>query len=355
MEQPGSGTVLYCYAGHSVFGKRDIEWMSKVYNVKVAHFEIKPSKILKLMHFLAYNIRVFWMIWQVETVIINFGSWHTVLPVALAKFLNKKSIVWLGGFDAASIPSLEYGVFYKNNLLQKLMRWTYRSVTWISPVSEGLVYSVNKYADPTKVGYKIGVLHFIPKLANKIKVIPPEIDLDFWDVADVKRDKHILALAFIYDEQTLKRKGFDIVIECAKELPMYKFTFVGFSPEMIERYKFIIPQNITLLPFKSDAERKELYQTHKVYLFPTMMEGLGLTLCEALLCGCTSVASDVSMNRRLIGDGRFIVPYRDKKLLEDAIIFAMNNLMDPEILRERVLDYFKEMDRKILMMKLIEN
>jgi glycosyltransferase involved in cell wall biosynthesis len=353
MQKPRTHTILYCYAGHSVFGKRDIEWMSQMYNVKVAHFEIKTDVISKLMSYLAYNIRVLWLIWKADTVVINFGSWHAVSPVALAKLINKRSIISLGGFDAASIPSLEYGVFYRNNLLQKVMRWTYRQATYICPVSDALVYFENKYADPSGVGYKTGILHFLPELKPKIRVVPPLLDFDFWQVGHEKRNDEILALAYVYNPQTYHLKGFDLIVACAKELPEHQFTFAGFSPEMVSFYQSAMPDNVTLLSFQTKEKSKQMYQDFSVFLMPSMTEGMGNTFCEAMLCGCTPVVSDVSILKTLVGDDNYVVLYRDIELLKKAILYALKNPFHPDLNRDKVIDYFKDKDRIKLMSALI--
>lgn len=353
MQKPQTHTILYCYAGHSVFGKRDIEWMSQVYNVKVAHFEIKNNFISKLMSYLAYNIKVFWLIWKADTVVINFGSWHAVLPVALAKLINRKSIISLGGFDAASIPSLKYGVFYRNNLLQKVMRWTYRQATYICPVSDALVNFENKYADPLRVGYKTGILNFMPELKPKIKVIPPLIDFDFWQVGHEKRNNEILALAYVYHPQTYHLKGFDLIVACAKELPEYRFTFAGFSPEMIDLYQPDMPINVTLLSFQSKEDTRAMFQKYSVFLLPSMTEGMPNTFCEAMLCGCTPVVSDVSIMKTLVDDENYVVLYRDKELFKKAILYALKNPIHEDLNRDKVTNYFEDKDRIKLMSALI--
>lgn len=346
-------TILYCYAGHSVFGKRDIAWMSKLYNIKIAHFEIKSGMFSKWMHFLAYNIRVFWQIWEADTVVINFGSWHSVMPVALAKIQNKVSIISLGGFDAACIPSISYGVFYRNNLLQKVMRWTYQQATYICPVSDALVYHINKYADPSKAGYKTGILNFMPKLKPKIRVVPPLIDYDFWQPGHEIRNNEILALAYVYQPQTYQLKGFDLIVDCAKTMPEYRFTFAGFSPEMIQHYQSELPDNITLLSFQSKEETRKLFQKFSVFLLPSMSEGMPNTLCEAMLCGCTPVVSDVSIMGTLVEDENLVVPYKDKNLLAKAIIYALRYQKHPYAIKNQIYAYFKGKDRKKMLMQLI--
>ena len=355
MSNPKSGTILYCYAGHSIFGKADIVMLSGDYKVKVAHFDIEKTMAKKIWSFIGYNFRVTKAIFGVKAVVINFGSWHTIWPVLMAKTFRIPSIVLLGGFDAMSVPSLEYGVFYRKGLYQKLIRKTYRRATWLCPVSDALVESVNYYADPDRVGYKTGLLSFMPEIANKIKVIPRFIDDEFWDFTRLTFRNDILAVAYIYDSKTFLLKGFDLLVACAQMLPEYRFTFAGFSPEMIERYKKSMPPNVTLHGLQSREQIRTLYSYHKIFVLPSMTEGIGNTILEAMLCGCTPIASDVGIFKDLIGEEGFILPYRDVDMLSDIVVHALMYTKTPERVRQRVLDYFEGKDRKESLTSLIES
>lgn len=354
MEPTESGTVLYCYAGHSIFGKIDIAMLSDTYDVRVAHFDIELTFWKKIQIFIRYNLSVTRKIFGSKAVIINFGSWHTIWPVMMAKMLRKKSIILIGGFDAMSVPSLEYGVFYKKNILQRLLRMTYRATTWLCPVSDALVRSFNTYADPNHQGYKTGLLNFMPELASKIRVIPSKIDYEFWNFKPFTYRNDILALAYVYDPRTYILKGFDIIVACAQMMPEYKFTLAGFSPEMLERYQPSMPNNIKLHGLLTPEQVRTLYCHHKVYLLPSMTEGIGNTLLEAMLCGCTPIASDISIFRELTGDQGYILPYRDVDMLGDMIGHALTFTRNPDKVRQRVLDYFAGKDRKEMLINVIE-
>lgn len=346
--------ILYCYYGQSVFGIRDIELLSEAYDVSACHYNLHSNRIIKALNFIRYNLCVIFRIFFVKAVIINFGAWHTIVPVFMAKLFGKKSLVIVGGFDASSIPPLEYGVFYRNNLLQKLIRSAYRNSTFICPVSQSLVYFENKYADSERKGFKTGLLHFMPELADKIEVIPPAIDLNFWQLGNDLNRKGILAFAYIYQPQTFRLKGFDLVLACARELPEYPFTFAGFSPEMITYYQKEMPDNVTLLSFQSREEARKLYQQHQLYLFPSMTEGMPNTVCEAMLCGCTPIASDVSILKEIITDKRCIIPFHDKELFKEAIQSVLDYPGNTNEIKNNVESFFENNDRKSLLLKLID-
>ncbi|MCZ2100739.1 MAG: glycosyltransferase family 4 protein [Chitinophagales bacterium] len=343
--------ILYCYYGQSVFGIRDIELLSEAYDVSACHYNLHSNRIIKALNFIRYNLCVIFRIFFVKAVIINFGAWHTIVPVFMAKLLGKKSLVIVNGFDAMSIPALEYGIFYQDNLLQKLIRWAYRNATYICPVSQSLVYSENKYADPEKKGYKTGLLYFMPELSDKITIVSRPVNWEFWQLDTNKKRSGILAFAYIYQHQNFKRKGFDLVLACARELPEYPFTFAGFSPEMITYYQKEMPDNVTLLSFQNKEETRKLYQDHQVYMFPSIAEGLGHSLLEAMLCGCTPIGSRVGEIPSIIDDDQFILDEMDTKQMSEIIAQAMELKPASYIWRHKALKYLDNQP----MLDLFEN
>ncbi len=59
-------------------------------------------------------------------------------------------------------------------------------------------------------------------------------------------------------------------------------------------------QNIHLLAQCTDEDLRALYSTCKVFIFPSLYEGYGIPLLEAMTCGAPIVASDISTNRELL-------------------------------------------------------
>ena len=51
-----------------------------------------------------------------------FASWHTFWPVTLAWLLRKPSVVVVGGYDVANIPSIGYG-HQRGGLPRWVARW----------------------------------------------------------------------------------------------------------------------------------------------------------------------------------------------------------------------------------------
>ncbi len=74
--------------------------------------------------------------------------------------------------------------------------------------------------------------------------------------------------------------------------------------------------------FVSQAELRELYRRSSVLVLPSIEEGFGVVIAEAMACGLPVVATENSGGPDLIRDGvdGFIVPIRDVEALEDRLI-----------------------------------
>ena len=333
--------ILFCHTSLSTFVKNDLDFLSTKYEVIPFYYASGKTKLLKIRNIFSSFIFTLTWIWGVDAVYCWFGGYHCFWPVFIAKLLRKKSIIIVGGYDAGNIPSLNYGVFHKPSALQSCIRRTYKAATYLCPVSQALVASINKYSDPSGVGFKIGLLHHIPEIKNKIKIIPTDYDESYWTFDTNKKREGILALAYVSNPETYKLKGFDLLTECARILPEYKFTFAGFSPSMTVKYKKDLPANITLMSFQSKEQARELYQQHKIFVIPSMTEGLPNTLCEAMLCGCLPIGSNVSVISEIIGQNGFILENKNATKLAQLIFNASNiEKYSHENIRQRIIHLF---------------
>lgn len=81
-----------------------------------------------------------------------------------------------------------------------------------------------------------------------------------------------------------------------------------------------IQDRVSLVGFVDDL-RQNIWRSHHVLLMPSMLEGMPLTLVEAMLCGRPVVASDVGGVRELLRDGvnGFLAGSPFANQIEDAL------------------------------------
>jgi glycosyltransferase involved in cell wall biosynthesis len=87
----------------------------------------------------------------------------------------------------------------------------------------------------------------------------------------------------------------------------------------IERVAPDVRARIRRLGFVADDELPALYSAAQLFLFPSLTEGFGLPVLEALACGTAVVASDLPVLREVGGDELVTVDARDPDRLAAAI------------------------------------
>lgn len=133
-------------------------------------------------------------------------------------------------------------------------------------------------------------------------------------------------------------KGHIYLIEAMKEvlerIPHAQLLLVGegkMKEELIKRTRNLgIDRNVIFIPSVNDT--KEVLSVMDLFVMPSLKEGLGLALMEAMACGICVMGSDVGGIRSLIQDGfngRLVKP-ADSKGIASAII----ELLQDEHLRE---------------------
>ena len=87
-----------------------------------------------------------------------------------------------------------------------------------------------------------------------------------------------------------KQKGLDYLIEAAEKLPNTKFLIVGKGEEQ-SRLKRIASRNVRFLGYVSDNKLRKLYNEALVFCLPSIGEGFGFVLLEAMSAGCAIVST----------------------------------------------------------------
>jgi len=97
----------------------------------------------------------------------------------------------------------------------------------------------------------------------------------------------------------------------------------------------------------------KLYQNADIFLFPTVREGFGLVVAEAMSCGLPVVASNCSAIPELVDDqlGGYLCPVGDTNAFSNAI----NTLSDNPELREHMGEYNRvKVENKFTLIRMIK-
>ena len=90
-----------------------------------------------------------------------------------------------------------------------------------------------------------------------------------------------------------------------------------------------------------DEQLIDLYRHAAVFVFPSLYEGFGLPVLEAMACGCPVISSNASSLPEAAGDAAILVNPRDVDALTSAIDRVLNDEDLRSVLRKRGINQSK--------------
>lgn len=183
---------------------------------------------------------------------------------------------------------------------------------------------------------------------DKIKVIPLGVGKRFHVVKDKKylesvRQRLNLPNHYLLYVGTLEpRKNLVRLLEAFRQarLDDYKLVIAGktgwFSEPFFNKLHALgLGERVLLTGFVSDADLSALYSGATAFLFPSIYEGFGLPILEAMASGVPVICSDAASLPEVAGDAALLLsPYDIKGWTE-----AMENVVHDHILHERLIDF----------------
>lgn len=168
--------------------------------------------------------------------------------------------------------------------------------------------------------------------AEKIYTIPYGVRLEtFSKVADPPTD----SFNVLFAGQVSLRKGIPYLLEAFAQLkhPRKRLRCVGaMAPEIRQLLARLPTQDVEFLGSVPQTALPKMMSESHVLVLPSIEDGFGLVLSQALACGCPIIASTNTGGDDLITDGveGFIVPIRDVA----ALAARMQQLADdPDLQR----------------------
>ncbi|MBI3878697.1 MAG: glycosyltransferase [Verrucomicrobia bacterium] len=124
----------------------------------------------------------------------------------------------------------------------------------------------------------------------------------------------------------------DVMERVAKADPEFRLLMMGNGPE---RAAFVAElekrrlANVIVKGFVSDEEKYAILKESAFFFFPSLEEGWGIALAEALYCGCKCVTYELPHYRSIFGEFPAYVPLGDRVAFADAVIANLNSPADP--------------------------
>jgi glycosyltransferase involved in cell wall biosynthesis len=266
-----------------------------------------------------------------------FASTYASFAVALMRLLGRRSVLVIGGVDVAKEKEIGYGIWL-TPWKAACVRYALRSASAILAVDISLAKEAKQLAEYD---------------GHNITVLPTGYDTQFW-MPQGQKQSIVITVAAVSTKVQLQVKGIDILIEAARLLKDKDFCVVGTDRSMVAHLH--PPPNIDFIPYIQRERLLPFYQRARIYCQPSRREGLSNALCEAMLCECIPVATNVGGNETAIGSSGILVPPKDPKLLADALgrAFSFSSEFGKKA-RERIVEKFPQERRQEALLKLLRS
>lgn len=179
--------------------------------------------------------------------------------------------------------------------------------------------------------------HFIPNGVNKPDIREANIIKEKWSL---EKDNYILFLARIVPE-----KGLHYLIEAYKQINTNKKLVIAggssHTQDYVGKIKDIIEDDkrIIMTGFVQGEELKELYSNCCLYCLPSDVEGMPISLLEAMSYGCNCVVSNIEENIQITQEYAIIFEKGNVADLKEKLEHAIENLEDIKKYKRRSQEY----------------
>jgi len=279
------------------------------------------------------------LVWAVLRSDVPF-SWfaldHAYGACRVARLSGRKSIVVVGGVDAAKRSDLEYGVHLDPRMGPR-SRYALAHTDRVLVVDDFLREEIHRNTGINR---------------PEIVTVPLGFDTDRFRPGGGPRT-NVLTVGIV-DDVNLRRKGLETFVRAARHAPDLPFVLVGARPnDATARLRAEAPSNVRILGRLSDEELLQEFQRARVYVQVSEYEGLPTALGEAMACGCVPVGTRVAGIPNLIGDAGGYVAGGDPAGTAQAIKEAYSR-GNGEAARRRIEDRFPLERRRRALVEIVE-
>lgn len=194
---------------------------------------------------------------------------------------------------------------------------------------------------------KADLVHHFGIAADRITVIPNAADSRFRPEADQRiidefRHAHDLPERFVLFVGTLEprknlRRLIEAVARIATDDPQLKLVIIGATgwltsdiAPLVTRLK--LADRVIFMGYVDDDDLPRFYQAATVFCYPSLYEGFGLPVLEAMACGTPVVTSNTSSLPELAGDAALLVNPTDVDAIADGLRLLLSDTTRREVL-----------------------
>jgi glycosyltransferase involved in cell wall biosynthesis len=160
---------------------------------------------------------------------------------------------------------------------------------------------------------------------QKVVVVWPGVDHLFFTPSPASETSGFFRASYVGRVELAKGIGYLLQAWKSLELPDAELLLIGeIKPEMRTLLKRYAGANVRLTGALRPEEVAERYRQSSVFVFPSVNEGMGLVLLEAMASGLPVVASEKTGAQDCVTEGKdgFVVKARDADALAERILWC---------------------------------
>lgn len=220
-------------------------------------------------------------------------------------------------------------------------------------ITQDIVYSVNRadrivtISESTKQDL-IDLLH-IP--AEKIVIAPPGVNVQAFQhsyqpsiLQRIKEQYHLPEHYILYMGTLEPRKNIERLVQAFAQVHQkdgvqgYKLVLAGKKGWQYDSIFTLIQslgleQYVICTGYVAEEDKAAIYQMADVFVFPSLYEGFGMPIAEAMAAGVPVITSNVSSMPEVAGDAAILIdPYSVEQIAD-----AMEQLLTDDVLRRQCI------------------
>jgi len=284
--------ILFVHNHPSSFVKIDLAILKESHEVEELYLKNKLS---------IAPIKIWKAVYRNELIFGWFSSWHTFLPILIAKIFLRPVILITGGYDTANLPSSQYGN-QRKYFSRLITNWNIKKSDIIicnsNFIKEEVIKNTGVKKDKIEVVYH-GIPNYNLILGNKENII-----LNIGNVSNIN----------------LYRKGILSFVKAATLLDNFQFIQVGrWMDDSYKSLQQIAGKNVQIKGYLSDIEMTDLMSRSKYYLQPSLHEGFGMSVAESMQHGCIPIVSASGALPEVVGQFGIILKDITPKTIKESI------------------------------------
>ena len=198
-------------------------------------------------------------------------------------------------------------------------------------VSQATADAVESYALDTYGKSVTQRLHVIHEGVGEVFFKAPKEE----SITDIHLVESLLEKPFVLTVGSISpRKNLQTVLEAFSklkdELPNHQLITVGgngwnYSIIKDQVNALNLENRVHFLGYVSDDLLRLLYRRAVVFVYPSLFEGFGLTVLEAMASACPVITSNTSSLPEIAGDAAILIEPKDFNALSDSIVLVSKN------------------------------